>query len=137
MTDYIIFGGMMFVLAIAAYVVGRSINTRENLDIPLVMSERDLDKFSRDNWARVDKTRRVQCIEHLKSVIPDGVLKVWKINGFPEGFHMFNGGMAVRNLLRGVMTDDQLPYVQYASGEHVRNWDDFYMGCLAELLEGV
>ncbi len=46
------------------------------------------------------------------------------------GFHMF-GGMAIRNLLRDVITDQQLPAVMY-DDRPMHNWDDYYIEVLEE-----
>jgi hypothetical protein len=62
------------------------------------------------------------------------MILTWKVFGFPRHFH-FSEGMAVRNLLRDVLRDEQLPPVEYPVGP-MRNWDDYYMGALDELLEG-
>ncbi len=43
--------------------------------------------------------------------------------------HMF--GTQIRNLLREVVVDDQLPPVDYA-GQLVCNWDDYYVAAIEE-----
>jgi hypothetical protein len=47
---------------------------------------------------------------------------------------MFGGGMQIRNRLRDVLTDDQLPPVDYPEGP-MQNWDDFYTGAIDALIE--
>ena len=50
----------------------------------------------------------------------------------PAPFH-FGTGMAIRNLLREVIKDEELPVVYYGAME-ARNWDDWYHGVLEELV---
>ena len=50
----------------------------------------------------------------------------------PSPFH-FGTGMAIRNVLREVIKDDELPGVHYDEGE-MHNWDDWYHGVLNELV---
>lgn len=46
--------------------------------------------------------------------------------------HHFGMGMNVRNLLREVIKDDELPPVEYDKFEEYRNWDDYYIPVLEE-----
>lgn len=48
----------------------------------------------------------------------------------PAFFHMWGGGMAIRNLLRELMLDDELPPAPYPNGETYSNWDDYYVQAL-------
>lgn len=50
----------------------------------------------------------------------------------PAPFH-FGTGMAIRNLLREVILDEELPVVHYGAHE-ARNWDDWYHGVLEKLV---
>lgn len=113
---------------------------------------------TKDNWAKLPLKLRKRAVAHLRKVCQPEVLEwvrakyeedpeVWyahdmtkpeererlrKENGFyiPSPFH-WTTGMAVRNALRDVITDDELPPVLYESGLEHRNWDDYY----AEALE--
>jgi hypothetical protein len=95
----------------------------------------DLDEWCRSNWDKVPEEKRKLCLDHLKKKIDAATLRRWKECGFPPGFHMFAGGMAVRNTLRDVMVDEELPAVSWNNGEAYSNWDDYYTGALQELLE--
>ena len=95
---------------------------------------KELDAWCRANWDKIPADKRKACLDHLRGWIPDDVLINWKQNGFAPGFHMFGGGMQVRNRLRDIMLDGELPPVQY-DGDSYSNWDDYYTGALQELLE--
>lgn len=97
-----------------------------------------LQKKSEENWARVPWPKRVECALHLRHVIPaedqDALRKMFETGDWDSWFH-FSGGMAVRNSLRDVMKDDELPGVKYdhIEGEHeYSNWDDYYMAALRQ-----
>jgi len=100
------------------------------------MTNTELDAWCRSNWNKIPEDRRKKCIDHLKRKIPPEVLQGWKNDGVGKRFH-FWGGMAVRNTLREVMLDEELPAVPYDGGESYSNWDDYYTGALQELLETV
>lgn len=55
----------------------------------------------------------------------------------PTPFH-FSTGMAVRNVLREVIKDDELPpvtYDHYDPPVQAQNWDDYYVGVLNEAIQ--
>lgn len=108
----------------------------------------DLRAWCRANWDRVPEGQRKLCLEHLRTYVTDEYLDKWRaqrargeeIGSDVTAFHFFGGGMQIRNVLREVLPDDQLPAVvgpdgNYPPGEVVRNWDDFYTGALEELVE--
>lgn len=98
------------------------------------MTREELQEFAERNWLRVDAAQRDRCVWHLRETLHrrDLVhLREGFERGFEPGFHMF-GGMGIRNLLRDVVRDDQLPLVQYSDGSAHRNWDDFYMAALRQ-----
>lgn len=101
------------------------------------MTRDELQQLSEDNWLRVDAAVRDRCVWHLREVIsPEDqvTLRDCFLRGdFYPGFHMF-GGMAIRNALRAVAKDAELPEVQYEEGGAYRNWDDFYMAALRQAL---
>lgn len=88
-------------------------------------------------WKTIPEEVRVRCSDHLRMVVGDhpAVLERWrdqKRRGVAPGsddvrFH-FSAGMAVRNILRQVLTDDLLP-----GPPEYRNWDDFYFGAIDEV----
>lgn len=73
-------------------------------------------------------------VEHLKTYITEDTAEeiraLYKAN--PDKWwamhHMFMG-MQVRNLLRQVIKDEELPPVQYGDQVH-SNWDDYYIPVL-------
>jgi hypothetical protein len=95
---------------------------------------KNLDEWCRANWGKLPTEQREACLAHLDGWIPDDILLDWHTNGFSAGFHMFGGGMQIRNRLRDVMTDDKLLPVPYDHGPS-QNWDDYYTGALQELME--
>lgn len=102
------------------------------------MNNAELKKFCRDNWNKVEQNKRQLCINHLRGVIPPEVIAQWKKDGYDIAVWHFYGGMAVRNALRDVMKDDELPGVPYPRQDDlVKNWDDYYTGAIDELLEQV
>lgn len=100
------------------------------------MTDKELDKWCRANWDKIPAEKRKACLDHLRGWIPIAVLREWKRSGFGDAFHMFGGGMQIRNRLRDIIKDADLPPVQYDLGP-ARNWDDYYTGALQELLESV
>lgn len=114
-------------------------------------SEIDLDNLlesERAEWAKVAPEMRNCCVAYLRDQLPaqllDDVRKAIAEHGddwiseiynkkprmsdpfyIPHVFHM-QEGMGVRNLLRDIVKDDELP-----SG----NWDDAYVPCLEEAVQ--
>lgn len=100
------------------------------------MDRDELQQFSRDNWNRIPEAKRKMCLDHLRTEIPGESMKGLKEHWQDPGFHMFGGGMWIRNTLRGVMKDEELPGVMYEQHE-MHNWDDFYMAAVEELVKDV
>jgi len=101
------------------------------------MTHEELQQFAEDNWSRVNPEKRKACVEHLRSELSvsetSDLKKTFEQNDWSPWWH-FDGGMYVRNLLRDVMKDDELPGVRYPGGDtyEFRNWDDFYMAALRQ-----
>lgn len=108
----------------------------------------ELGIWCRANWDRIPAEQRKKCLDHLRDWIGADIIAQWKaqhaagdrIASDIPGFHHLGGGMRIRNRLRDVMKDAELPAVVgpaggYPTGEEVRNWDDFYTGALEELVE--
>lgn len=82
---------------------------------------------------------RLKAVRHLRDKLHPVTLKEVREahEKDPEkwwaGFHMF-GGMAIRNLLRDVIKDDELPGNKWSGedGQEYRNWDDYYIEVLEE-----
>lgn len=103
------------------------------------MSDKSLRQWCRENWNKVAEDKRKACVDHLQGWIPDTILDEWRSTGIPINAH-FSGGMQIRNRLRDVLRDDDLPLLQTnREGEpyNGRYWDDFYTGAVDELLERV
>jgi hypothetical protein len=102
---------------------------------------KNLDKWSRANWNTLPQSERDICIKQIHTHVPYATLNTWKAqyqSGEDIGGHLFHfgGGMSVRNLLREVMLDSELPGVLYKEhNEVMHNWDDYYIGALQEALE--
>jgi hypothetical protein len=100
-----------------------------------VWSQEQLQKFAEDNWARVPDDKRKACVEHLREILPQDLTDYVKqsFTDLHSWFH-FSEGMAIRNALREVMKDDELPKVKYPGGGDYEysNWDDFYMAALRQ-----
>src|SRR6266576_3946149 len=101
------------------------------------MSYEELQQFAEDNWQRVEPEKRKLCVEHLRSLFSpedfEFFKKAFEIGEFGSWFH-FAEGMAIRNALRDVIKDDELPGVKYSGGDtyEFKNWDDFYMAALRQ-----
>lgn len=89
------------------------------------------------DWCCLPLAIREKCAEHLRSKVPEAIIAKWKSQsdrGMEIGsddirFHL-GVGMNVRNALREVCRDSQLPAGQ-------QNWDDFYLGALEALTGSV
>lgn len=79
---------------------------------------------------------RTRAVDYLRAELhPDTLHHVRRAHAedpdeWWTAFHMF-GGMAIRNLLRDVIKDKELPPVMYG-GRPMRNWDDYYIQVLEE-----
>ena len=100
----------------------------------------EIESWSIENWKRLPEADRQRCLDHLRGWLPDDLLRVWRrqaLEGKRIGsdrvrFH-FDAGMQIRNRLRDVLPDEQLPRIEGGCG----HWDDFYYGALDELVRGV
>lgn len=84
--------------------------------------------WSRRLWADVPPDKRARCAEHLRTVMGPARLREWReeIHKDPYDYmtpHHFYAGMAIRNALRDVAFDSELP-----SG----CWDDYYTAALED-----
>jgi hypothetical protein len=83
------------------------------------------------NFGMLSPEQRKLCTDHLAAHIPAEVQAAWReqvrrgvsIGCTDVRFHL-GVGMAVRNCLREVLTDDKLPH---------SHWDDYYQGALYAL----
>lgn len=97
----------------------------------------ELRQWCRDNWNQVHEIVRKDCVDHLDGWITKETILEWKATGYDgPGFHFWGGGMQIRNRLREVLLDEELPGVEYEGcPDLMKNWDDYYTGALDELLE--
>lgn len=99
------------------------------------MTEEELQAKSEENWRRLDAVKRMYCVWRLREIIgpeDQALLKqAFETSKWPLGFHHFSG-MAIRNELRKVVKDEELPLVDYGGGHFYQNWDDFYMAALRQ-----
>lgn len=96
---------------------------------------KDLDAWCLKNFLSLHPLVQQDCLDHLDGWIPEKIIKDWKRDGFDPGFHFLGGGMQIRNRLREVLLDEELPAVTYGNGDVARNWDDYYTGALHQLME--
>jgi hypothetical protein len=94
----------------------------------------DLDLFDRKRWAEVPEPIRKIVEQHVATRLPADVLAKLRdlhARGIPVGsdpaFFHFGGGLAVRNLCRERLSDDEL-----AAG-CLGDWDMCYIGVLAAI----
>lgn len=104
----------------------------------------DIDKWCRSNWDKIPDLIRQDCLNELRAHVPADVLRKWKAQhtagegiGDDDPFFHHGAGMAVRNVLRKQLLDEELPPVHILGypPEGARNWDDYYTGALQELCE--
>ena len=108
------------------------------------MSDLDLQAWSIANWSRIPEADRKRCVDHLRPWLmatDDGVaelarwrrqVKKGRVIGEGDSWFHFGTGMAIRNRLRDVLKDDQLPSI--GTGGTQGNWDDFYIGAIHALV---
>jgi len=101
----------------------------------------ELEAWCIANWNKLPEEQRKACVELLDSSVPEEVKANWRrqaaagmrIGSEDLRFHL-GVGMAVRNTLRKLLTDDKLPPVNYPDeGVKSQNWDDYYYGALDAL----
>jgi len=88
------------------------------------------------NFAKLSDVQRARCVAHLRVCIPLKVMLEWQDQdkrGISIGctdvrFHV-GVGMAIRNALRQIIGDHELP----GGGERL-HWDNFYRGALYALV---
>lgn len=101
--------------------------------------ERKMDQIDRweiEHWNKIDKNVRMSLVTYLRHCVPEHVRLEWadqakrgmSIGCTDVRFHL-GVGMAVRNALRKILLDKDLP------AGTTRNWDDFYRGALYALVE--
>ena len=107
-------------------------------------SVKDLTAWSKENWEKIPALVREDCLNELAAKVPGDLLLLWieqvrngKEIGSNDTFFHHGVGMAVRNVMRAQLLDEELPPIKQ---EHIdghpeaRNWDDFYIGALHALV---
>jgi hypothetical protein len=96
----------------------------------------DPDALSKKRWAEVPELIRKDVEQHVLAHLPaDALSKLRDLHarGIPIGldpaFFHFGGGMAVRNLCRERLSDDELAACCPFGGD----WDNCYIGVLAAI----
>jgi hypothetical protein len=106
------------------------------MDLPDFDEPFDPDLFSVRHWAKVPGPIREIVEQHVAAHLPADILAKLRdlhargipIKSDPAFFH-FGGGMAVRNLCRERLSDDELA----ACGGLGADWDNCYIGVLAAI----
>jgi hypothetical protein len=106
------------------------------MDLPDFDEPFDPDLSSVRCWARVPDPIRENVEQHVTTHLPADILAKLRdlhargipISSDPAFFH-FGGGMAVRNLCRERLTDDELAAWCGLGGD----WDNCYVGVLAAI----
>lgn len=92
-------------------------------------------------WVRMPIPLREKAVNHLRSKLGESFLDDVRTlvaesdlgRWHPPGFH-FGQGMWIRNLLRQVIPDSELPAMNDIYGddgpEPIQNWDDYYIPCI-------
>jgi hypothetical protein len=86
-------------------------------------------------WQSIPAETRERIVGHLRANLTGGQLEqIRELHSadpdrWAHPFHLL-GFMAVRNLLREIIRDDELPDAPYPGGETHRNWDDYYVQAL-------
>ena len=99
----------------------------------------DLNSWSKKRWTQVPESIRKDVEQHVLAHLPADLLAKLRdlhARGLPissdNAFFHFGGGMAIRNLCRERLSDDELkaccPLV-IGGGD----WDDYYIGVLAAI----
>jgi hypothetical protein len=93
------------------------------------------DSFSKKRWAEVPEPIRKAVEQYVAANLPADLLAKLRdlhAHGIPIGsdaaFFHFGGGLAVRNLCRERLSDDELVTYCFAC-----NWDNCYIGVLAAI----
>lgn len=120
----------------------------ESWDASHVVGQIELESIT--NWFSLPDQLRERAYQHLEKIIrrdaPETLQKWVKqlaagqaLGSDDIRFH-FAAGMAIRNLLREVVKDDELPWSKSVDAKghvcvDVGNWGDFYYGAIHELAE--
>lgn len=96
-----------------------------------MMTEAELKTWCHANWMTIPAEQREKVLAHLRGWIKPGDSRAARAH---RGFHLLGGGMQIRNRIRDVMMDDELPGVMYdGHSKPMKNWDDYYTGALDDL----
>jgi hypothetical protein len=91
-----------------------------------------IDDNSIRNWMLIPSEKREAMLAGLRAWLPASYVEDLGEQGLPVRFH-FNEGMQIRNRLRDHLKDDELPPTRHGQSY---NWDDYYLGAVAELIDG-
>lgn len=88
-------------------------------------------------WAKLSPELRQRAVDHINAITTrserEEVRRIITAQTKDPWWH-FTGGMAVRNRLREVIKDDELPPLPEFYGTDQSTWDDFYVQCIEAAL---
>ena len=88
-----------------------------------------------NRWKAIPEDQQRGIVDFLQKNLDSNVLTKIKEehskdpSNWGAKYHMFSG-MGVRNLLRDIMKDDELPLAPYPDGMSFSHWDDYYIQAL-------
>jgi hypothetical protein len=80
-------------------------------------------------WNSVPDEMKKKIVVHLRKALDE----LDDVNREDPYFH-FGAGMGIRNYLREVVKDDELPMAPYPNGKEFQNWDDYYQQAIRAAL---
>jgi hypothetical protein len=88
-----------------------------------------------DKW--LPEPLRSKAVNYLRNTLHPGTMHEFQKAYHDHGEdwmvqHHFFAGMSLRNVLREVIKDDELPPVDYGDGMDYQNWDDYYVRVVEE-----
>ena len=95
------------------------------------MNDKEFEAFHQERFNELSPELILKCVAHIKHHLPETTIfdiqdQIKKDPIYWCSVHHFGWGMAMRNLLRDVVKDDELP-----SG----NWDDYYVKIIEEAVK--
>lgn len=102
----------------------------------------DLQKWSHENFLKIPSDLRKEIHEILTGIIDEDLFDAL-LENYLNDRYIFDGrvtahfdiGMSIRNAFRRKLHDDELPPVKHEDGQEYHNWDDYYIGAIADWLE--
>jgi len=89
------------------------------------------DEWYKARWASVPDEMKEKIIARLKELTNLNEVK----DMMDDPWFHHSGGMMIRNWLRRVVKDNELPFAPYPGGSQFQNWDDFYVQAIEAALD--